>query len=74
VIVGKLYIVLVSCITFLIVHHVIFCLLMVKLIHLWHLFSLDYIICCVGTPQGLALYWFVINVQKVDIWDVLWDH
>jgi hypothetical protein len=54
--------------------HVISCMLMAKVTHLWWLFLLDYIICFVGNLQGLPLCWFVINVLEVGIWDVLCHH
>ncbi len=56
------------------VPHVILCMLMAKMTHLWWLFLFDYIICFVGNLRGLPLCRFVINVLEVGIWDILCHH
>jgi hypothetical protein len=50
-----------------IVHCVTFPMWMAKLTHLWKLFMLNFIVCCVGMLYYSC--WCVINVQGVGIWD-----
>ncbi len=54
-----------------IVHHAIFSMWMAKSTHLWQIFLLNFVVCCVGSLLGLPLCWCVIGVQRVGIWDVL---
>jgi hypothetical protein len=49
--------------------HVIFLMWMVQLTFFWRLFLPNFVICCVGKPQGLPPCWFVISVPRVGTWD-----
>lgn len=58
-------------VTSIIVCHIIFYIMMANLTCFWWLFLLNYLVCCLGSLWRLPLCWFVIDVLKVSIWDVL---